>query len=91
VYADQKYQAKKKTGGGPYKEVMITQIDGMIIEAALLKAAVEGNLQDPTFGRSHEDNDRSQQSVEAILLSNSSDVSATSRSKRKTKYVSERS
>ncbi|XP_067619607.1 uncharacterized protein [Eurosta solidaginis] len=62
VFADQKYQAKKKlshnklskrqTGGGPYNEIPISATEELIIEAAGLEVAVDGNSTVRTFGNS---------------------------------------
>ncbi|XP_067625780.1 uncharacterized protein [Eurosta solidaginis] len=62
VFADQKYQAKKKlshnklskrqTGGGPYNEIPISATEEVIIEAAGLEVAVDGNSTVRTFGNS---------------------------------------
>ncbi|XP_067633133.1 uncharacterized protein [Eurosta solidaginis] len=60
VYADQKYQAKRKltfnrssksrTGGGPYEEKLITSAEENIIEASGLEATVEGLQTVQTWG-----------------------------------------
>ncbi|XP_054731688.1 uncharacterized protein LOC129240148 [Anastrepha obliqua] len=62
VFADQKYQAKKKlsfnkaskqrTGGGPFTEKVITASEEILIEAAGLEACVEGIQNVPAFGSS---------------------------------------
>lgn len=62
VYADQKHNAKKKlsfnkaskrkTGGGPYEEMILSPAEEQIIQAAGIEAAVEGIPGIKTFGSS---------------------------------------
>lgn len=60
VYADQKHNtkkklsqnkaSKKKTGGGPFDEILLTSAEEQIVEAAGLTAAVAGLVNVKCFG-----------------------------------------
>ncbi|XP_054734449.1 uncharacterized protein LOC129241926 [Anastrepha obliqua] len=83
VYADQKYNAKRKlsfnksskrqTGGGPYQQRALTPAEELIVEAAGLEASVSGNRMVQTYGSS-------QPAPVAVASRPASSASASSRS-----------
>ncbi|XP_053960803.1 uncharacterized protein LOC128864993 [Anastrepha ludens] len=83
VYADQKYNAKRKlsfnkiskrqTGGGPYQQRALTPAEEVIVEAAGLEASVSGNSMVQTYGSS-------QPAPVAVASRPASSASASSRS-----------
>lgn len=59
--------SKKKTGGGPYEEMLLTSAEEQIVQAAGIGATVEGLSSTKTFGALKEIDEPNTKAVECLL------------------------